>query len=71
MGGGWLADVVDSRGAPLLTGLAELSAGDELPEGVLAARRGFTRGYLDLAGNWLYSESAFASLADEDGAYYW
>ena len=71
VGGGWLADVVDSRGAPLLTGLAELSAGDELPEGVLAARRGFTRGYLDLAGNWLYSESAFASLADEDGAYYW
>ena len=39
--------------------------------GVIAARRGFERGYMDLDGSWLYSESIFASLADEDSAYYW
>mgnify|MGYP001850769913 FL=1 len=70
-GGGWLSDVVDSRGNALLTGLADVSWGDDLPDGVIAARRGFERGYLDLEGNWLYSESVFTSLADEDGSYDW
>ena len=69
-GGGWLSDVVDSRGNALLTGLADVSWGDDLPDGVIAARRGFERGYMDLEGNWLYSESVFTSLADEDSAYY-
>ena len=70
-GGGWLSDVVDSRGNALLTGLADVSWGDDLPDGVIAARRGFERGYMDLEGNWLYSESVFTSLADEDGSYDW
>ena len=70
-GGGWLSDVVDSRGNVLLTGLADVSWGDDLPDGVIAARRGFERGYMDLEGNWLYSESVFTSLADEDGSYDW
>ena len=69
-GGGWLSDVVDSRGNALLTGLADVSWGGDLPDGVIAARRGFERGYMDLEGNWLYSESVFTSLADEDSAYY-
>ena len=71
VGGGWISDVVDSRGQVLLSGLADVSRGDGLPDGVIAARRGFERGYMDLDGNWLYSESIFASLADEDSAYYW
>ena len=70
-GGGWLSDVVDSRGNALLTGLADVSWGDDLPDGVIAARRGFERGYMDLEGNWLYSESVFTSFADEDGSYDW
>ena len=71
VGGGWISDVVDSRGQVLLSGLADVSRGDGLPDGVIAARRGFERGYMDLDGSWLYSESIFASLADEDSAYYW
>ena len=68
-GGGWISDVVDSRGNVLLSGLADVVRDAGLPDGVIAARRGFERGYMDLAGSWLYSESVFASLTDEDGSY--
>ena len=70
-GGAWLSDVLDSRGNVLLSGLADVSGDSSLPGGVFAARRGFERGYMDLAGNWLYSESVFTSLSDEDASYYW
>ena len=70
-GGAWLSDVLDSRGDVLLSGLADVSGDSSLPGGVFAARRGFERGYMDLAGNWLYSESVFTSLSDEDASYYW
>ena len=70
-GGAWLSDVLDSRGNVLLSGLTDVSGDSSLPGGVFAARRGFERGYMDLAGNWLYSESVFTSLSDEDASYYW
>ena len=67
-----LYNVVDSHGNILLSGLADVVSPTvyELPDGIFPARRGFERGYLDLEGNWLYSESVFTSLADEDSAYY-
>ena len=71
-GGAWLSDVLDSRGQCPAVGPGRTSRGDSsLPAGVFAARRGFERGYMDLAGNWLYSESVFTSLSDEDASYYW
>lgn len=69
-GSAWLSDLLDSRGNVLLSRLADVSWGGDLPDGVIAARRGFERGYMDLAGNWLYSESVFNSLEDEDASYY-
>ena len=34
---------------------------------VFSARRGYQRGYMDLAGEWLYSESVFTALGDDEG----
>ena len=43
----------------------------ELPDGIFPARRGFERGFMDYTGAWVYSESVFSSLSDDDGHYYW
>lgn len=68
----YLTNVIDARGAILLEGLADVqSAGiSTLPEGTFTARRGFERGIMDADGQWLYSESIFSALADEDN-YSW
>ena len=41
-----------------------------LPEGVFAASKGFSYGWMDLSGRWLYAESIFASTTDEMDNYY-
>lgn len=68
-----LYNVVDSRGNILLSGLADVvtPAVFDLPDGVFPARRGFERGFMDYTGAWVYSESIFSSLSDDDGHYYW
>ena len=68
-----LYNVVDSHGNILLSGLADVVSPTvyELPDGIFPARRGFERGFMDYTGAWVYSESVFSSLSDDDGHYYW
>ena len=63
---GLLYDIVDAHGHVILSGLADVSAYG-LPDGVFSARRGYERGYMDLAGEWLYRESVFTALGDDEG----
>ena len=73
LGNSTLYNVVDSHGNILLSGLADVVSPTvyELPDGIFPARRGFERGFMDYTGAWVYSESVFSSLSDDDGHYYW
>jgi len=44
---------------------APIDRANGLPEGVFAAVKGFSYGWMDLSGRWLYAESIFASSNDE------
>ena len=67
-GGSILYDVLDSHGNVLLTGLADVGASSlfDLPDGIFGARQGFERGFMDSTGQWVYHESLFISLSDDD-----
>ena len=74
-GSSWLYDILDSDGNVVVGGLRSCSAYyadsvNGLPEGVFAASKGFSYGWMDLSGRWLYAESIFASTADEMDNYY-
>lgn len=74
-GGSWLYDILDSDGNVVVGGLRSCStyyadSANGLPEGVFAASKGFSYGWMDLSGRWLYAESIFASTADEMDNYY-
>ena len=74
-GGSWLYDLLDSDGNVVVGGLRSCStyyadSANGLPEGVFAASKGFSYGWMDLSGRWLYAESIFASTADEMDNYY-
>ena len=69
-GGSWLYDILDSDGNVVVGGLRSCSTyyadrANGLPEGVFAASKGFSYGWMDLTGQWLYAESIFASSNDE------
>ena len=69
-GGSWLYDILDSDGNVVVGGLRSCStyyadSANGLPEGVFAASKGFSYGWMDLTGQWLYAESIFASSNDE------
>ena len=69
-GSSWLYDILDSDGNVVVGGLRSCSTyyadrANGLPEGVFAASKGFSYGWMDLSGRWLYAESIFASTADE------
>lgn len=69
-GGSWLYDILDSDGNVVVGGLRSCStyyadSANGLPEGVFAASKGFSYGWMDLSGRWLYAESIFASSNDE------
>ena len=69
-GSSWLYDVLDSDGNVVVSGLRSCTSyygnsANGLPEGVFAAVKGFRSGWMDVTGQWLYSESLFASAADE------
>lgn len=70
IGGSWLYDVLDHTGQPVLKGLASVVSGSvaSLPEGCFMARRGFEQGFMDAEGQWLYHESIFDAVGDEDPA---
>lgn len=74
-GSSWLYDILDSDGNVVVGGLRSCSTyyadrANGLPEGVFAASKGFSYGWMDLSGRWLYAESIFASTADEMDNYY-
>lgn len=74
-GGSWLYDILDSDGNVVVGGLRSCStyyadSANGLPEGVFAASKGFSYGWMDFSGRWLYAESIFASTADEMDNYY-
>lgn len=74
-GSSWLYDILDSDGNVVVGGLRSCSTyyadrANGLPEGVFAASKGFSYGWMDLTGQWLYAESIFASTADEMDNYY-
>lgn len=74
-GSSWLYDILDSDGNVVVGGLRSCSTyyadrANGLPEGVFAASKGFSYGWMDLTGRWLYAESIFASTADEMDNYY-
>ena len=59
-----------SRASTGISGLRSCSTyyadrANGLPEGVFAASKGFSYGWMDLSGRWLYAESIFASSNDE------
>lgn len=69
-GSSWLYDILDSDGNVVVGGLRSCSTyyadrANGLPEGVFAASKGFSYGWMDLTGQWLYAESVFASSNDE------
>lgn len=69
-GSSWLYDILDSDGNVVVGGLRSCSTyyadrANGLPEGVFAASKGFSYGWMDLSGRWLYAESIFASSNDE------
>ena len=74
-GGSWLYDILDSDGNVVVGGLRSCStyyadSAYGLPECVFAASKGFSYGWMDFSGRWLYAESIFASTADEMDNYY-
>ena len=74
-GSSWLYDILDSDGNVVVGGLRSCStyyadSANGLPEGVFAASKGFSYGWMDFSGRWLYAESIFASTADEMDNYY-
>lgn len=69
-GSSWLYDVLDSDGNVVVSGLRTCAgyytnSVNGLPEGVFAASKGFSYGWMDFSGRWLYAESIFASSNDE------
>lgn len=69
-GSSWLYDILDSDGNVVVGGLRSCSTyyadrANGLPEGVFAASKGFSYGWMALTGQWLYAESIFASSNDE------
>lgn len=69
-GSSWLYDILDSDGNVVVGGLRSCStyyadSANGLPEGVFAASKGFSYGWMALTGQWLYAESIFASSNDE------
>ena len=74
-GNSWLYDILDSDGDVAVSDLRSCSgyyanSVNGLPEGVFAAVKGFRSGWMDVNGQWLYSESIFASATDEMDNYY-
>ena len=67
-GGGYRMDIIDLQGNVLIKNVANVSACE--PE-FFACRRGFEYGWMDLAGNWLWSTSIWQSPTEDQIELYW
>lgn len=66
-----LCDVLDETGNVVLYGLGSCysyysNSLNQLPDHVFVARRGFYYGWMDTDGKWLYCQSIFSTLNDDD-----
>lgn len=66
-----LCDVLDEHGNFVLYGLGSCysyysNSLNQLPDHVFVARRGFYYGWMDTDGKWLYCQSIFSTLNDDD-----
>ena len=66
-----LCDVLDETGNVVLYGLGSCysyysNSLNQLPDHVFVARRGFYYGWMDTDGSWLYCQSIFSTLNDDD-----
>ena len=66
-----LCDVLDETGNVVLYGLGSCYSYysnrlNQLPDHVFVARRGFYYGWMDTDGKWLYCQSIFSTLNDDD-----
>jgi hypothetical protein len=67
-----LSDVVTATGEILYGGLGYAYDASNVPDGCFSARRGFDVGWMNADGEWVYCESIFSSLTDEDdNSYFW
>ena len=68
---GNVCDVLDENGNVVLYGLGSCysyysNSLNQLPDHVFVARRGFYYGWMDTDGKWLYCQSIFSTLNDDD-----
>jgi hypothetical protein len=67
--GNWKTDILDENGNLLVENLQIYTVNDfesDYCDGYrILARRGFSQGMMDMAGNWIYKESAFDSFGNE------
>lgn len=72
----YLTDVLDINGNVIISGLRTCysyytSSLNSLPEGVFVAQKGFYYGWMDLNGDWVYSQDIFSTATDEDDMDYY
>lgn len=63
-----LYDILGTDGAVLVHGVRDVR---ECYPSFFACRRGFAQGWMDLEGNWLWSESVWADTDEEANGFYW
>ncbi len=56
-----LYDVLDGDGQVIIAGLSSV---DHYADGYFVVQQGFSRGLMDVQGNWIYQESQFVDLED-------
>ncbi len=68
-GNKYLYDLLDIEGNVLLQGLSSYSYPKD--DGPFYVNKGFSYGFMDIEGNWLWKRSIFSSAVDEAGTVYW
>ena len=68
--------MLDITGNVIISGLRTCysyytSSLNSLPEGVFVAQKGFYYGWMDLNGDWVYSQDIFSTATDEDDMDYY
>ena len=65
----YLYDLLDTDGNLLIEGLSNYSYPQD--DGPIYVAKGFSYGFMDMEGNWLWKRSIFNSTVDETGNVYW
>lgn len=68
-GSKYLYDLLDADGELLIEGLSNYNYPKD--DGPFYVNKGFSYGFMDMEGNWLWKRSIFSSAVDEVGTIYW